>query len=159
MKIWEILKNIILVLSIFVLFVSVILVIRANREFHCLREQIEKFEKELEDLKLKIRKLSDKFSEAKRLVVIATAYTSSREECDDTPFITASGKKVRWGIIAADKSIPFGTKVYIPYFKQTFVVEDRGGAIKGNRIDIWMEKKEDAIKFGKRKLVIYILGE
>jgi len=112
-----------------------------------------------EDEFCKVLKMRFEKIERGRREVIATAYTSSREECDDTPFITASGKKVRWGIIAADKSIPFGTKVYIPYFKQTFVVEDRGGAIKGNRIDIWMEKKEDAIKFGKRKLVIYILGE
>ena len=112
-----------------------------------------------EDEFCKVLKMRFEKIERGRREVIATAYTSSREECDDTPFITASGKKVRWGIIAADKSIPFGTKVYIPYFKQTFVVEDRGGAIKGNRIDIWMEKKEDAIKFGKRKLVVYILGE
>ena len=107
----------------------------------------------------KIDILSKKLQErARRITVVATAYTSTREECDDTPFITASGKKVFWGVIAADKKFPFGTKIYIPYFKKTFIVLDRGGAIKGNRIDIWMPRKKEAIKFGKKKLEVYVLG-
>lgn len=116
---------------------------------------------------LKIREVENKIKgfefkvlekRARRLEVWATAYTSSREECDDTPFITASGKRVFWGVIAADPKFPFGTKIYIPYFQKTFIVLDRGGAIKGNRIDIWMSDKKSAIEFGKRKLEIYILG-
>ena len=116
---------------------------------------------------LKIREVENKLEgfefkvlekRARRLEVWATAYTSSREECDDTPFITASGKRVFWGVIAADPKFPFGTKIYIPYFQKTFIVLDRGGAIKGNRIDIWMPDKKSAIEFGKRKLEIYILG-
>jgi len=115
-------------------------------------QEIDKLKIETETLKKKVEKILQG-----KIEVLATAYTSSRKECDDTPFITASNKKVRWGIVAMDK-VPFGTMAYIPYFKKTFVVEDRGGAIKGNRIDIWMPDKKSAIEFGKRKLEIYILG-
>jgi 3D (Asp-Asp-Asp) domain-containing protein len=115
-------------------------------------KEIDKLKIETETLKKKIEKILQG-----KMEVLATAYTSSRKECDDTPFITASNKKVRWGIVAMDK-VPFGTMVYIPYFKKTFVVEDRGGAIKGNRIDIWMSNRNDAIKFGRKKLIVYVLG-
>lgn len=92
-----------------------------------------------------------------RIEFIATAYSSSSDECDSTPFITASGQRVRWGIVAADKKYPFDTKIYIPYFQQVFEVQDRGGAIKGNRIDIWFPSKEAAIKFGVKKLVCFVI--
>jgi 3D (Asp-Asp-Asp) domain-containing protein len=114
----------------------------------------------LQVLEKKTKMLEQKLKEIEgsKITVIATAYTSSRKECDDTPFITASGKRVFWGVIAADPKFPFGTKIYIPFFKKTFIVLDRGGAIKGNRIDIWMANRKDAIKFGKRKLIAYVLG-
>ena len=114
-------------------------------------QKIDKLKIEIETLKKKVEKILQG-----KIEVLATAYTSSRKECDDTPFITASNKKVRWGIVAMDK-VPFGTKVYIPYFKKVFIVEDRGGAIKGNRIDIWMANRKDAIKFGRKKLIVYVL--
>lgn len=94
-----------------------------------------------------------------RAEFIATAYSSSLDECDNTPFITASGQRVRWGIVAADKKYPFGTKIYIPYFQQVFEVQDRGGAIRGNRIDIWFPSKEAAVKFGVKRLICFIVSE
>jgi len=115
-------------------------------------QKIDKLKIEIETLKKKIEKILQG-----EIEVLATAYTSSRKECDDTPFITASNKRVRWGVIAMDK-VPFGTKVYIPFFKKVFVVEDRGRAIRGSRIDIWMPNRNDAIKFGKKRLIVYVLG-
>ena len=53
--------------------------------------------------------------------------------------------------------IPFGTKVYIPQFDKVFIAEDTGGAIKGNKIDIFMENSDDAINWGRRNIDIYIL--
>lgn len=65
---------------------------------------------------------------------------------------TASGKQVRQGIIAADPNVlPLGTKVHIKGYGN-FVVADTGGHIKGRRIDIWMPSKQQAIKFGRRKV-------
>lgn len=92
-----------------------------------------------------------------------TAYTLRESECGKSPShpdygITASGSHVKEGrTIAAPQGIPFGTKIYIPYFDTTFTVEDRGGAIKGKRLDVYMEKVNDALKFGRRELKIQIL--
>lgn len=102
------------------------------------------------------------------LVLEATAYTLRKEECGkskDHPLygITASGKYVsEWQTVAMYKSIPFGTKIYIPFFKDKpnkgiFIVEDRGGLIKEGHIDIYMEDLEDALEFGRRELKVYIL--
>lgn len=104
----------------------------------------------------------------KKVTLEATAYTLREEECGksiDHPQygITASGNKVEaWNTVAMDKSIPFGTKIYIPYFadkpnKGIFTVHDRGGLIKSNNIDIYMEDLSDALEFGRRELEVYIL--
>ena len=63
------------------------------------------------------------------------------------------------GTIAVDqKVIPYGTKVYIPKFNMTFTAEDCGGAIKGNKIDIFMGSETDAYSWGRRTIDIYILN-
>lgn len=108
--------------------------------------------------------------EARRKSMCVTAYTLRLSECGKTPDhpeygITASGEQVQeWYTIAAPPSIPFGTKIYIPYFKDKpnggiFVVKDRGAAIKEGRLDIYMEDLQEALAFGKRQLNITILGE
>lgn len=95
-----------------------------------------------------------------------TAYTEY--ECDkeiDHPLfgITASGNRVQeWFTVAAGKELPFGTRIYIPYFKDEinngiFVVEDRGGAIKENCIDVYMPDQKAANEFGCKWLDVYIL--
>lgn len=76
---------------------------------------------------------------------------------------TASGAPTRaYHTIATPKTFSFGTEFFIPYFskasnKGIFVVEDRGGAIKGNRIDVFFNTHNEALKFGRRTLKIYIL--
>jgi len=76
---------------------------------------------------------------------------------------TANGRKAsQYYTIAAPKNIPFGTRIYIPYFKNypnkgIFVVQDRGGAISDNRLDIYYESHSKALSFGRKKLKIYIL--
>lgn len=64
--------------------------------------------------------------------------------------------------IAASSDYPFGTTVYIPYFSSNsnggiFVVEDRGGAIQNNCIDIYYNTHIEALRFGRRMLMMYIL--
>jgi 3D (Asp-Asp-Asp) domain-containing protein len=92
--------------------------------------------------------------------VWVTAYSSTPEETDDTPFITASMKTVGDGIIAAN-FLPFGTKVMIPkvFGKKVFVVEDRMHERKSNFVDIWMPSKEDAINFGITYAEIVVINE
>jgi len=81
--------------------------------------------------------------------VWVTAYSSSPDETDDTPFITASGIRVHDGIIATN-ILPMGTRVMIPEFfgGKVFVVEDRMHSRKTNNVDIWMPSKQKARNFG-----------
>ena len=78
-----------------------------------------------------------------------TAYASTPDETDDTPFITASGLHVRDGIVATN-ILPFGTEVEIPklFGRKVFVVEDRMAARFRNTIDIWMPTRRAALYFG-----------
>jgi len=88
-----------------------------------------------------------------------TAYSSTPEECDDSPFITADGSHVRDGIVAAN-FLKFGTRIRIPelFGDKVFEVHDRMNSRFSNRIDIWMEKVEDNRKFGiKHNILIEIL--
>lgn len=95
----------------------------------------------------------------KTIKVIATAYSSTPDQTDDTPFITASGKHVADNIIA-NNMLPFGTKVRIPklYGNKIFFVQDRMNKRMSNyQIDLWMPDIESAIRFGVRTLEMEIL--
>ena len=76
-----------------------------------------------------------------------------------TGTITATGTKPTSGrTIAVDPTvIPYGTRIYIPEFDKTFIAEDCGGGIKGNKIDIYMNTKEECINWGVRNITLYIL--
>ena len=91
------------------------------------------------------------------MTVTATAYNSEVGQCDDTPFITASGTTVRPGVIAAN-FLPIGTLIKIPeYFgDQVFTVEDRMNPRYDKRIDIWMAEHSDARAFGVKSVAIEI---
>ncbi|MBI4094553.1 MAG: 3D domain-containing protein [Candidatus Liptonbacteria bacterium] len=95
--------------------------------------------------------------EPARHAVWVTAYSSTPEETDDTPFTTALGTETRDGVLAAN-FLPFGTKVQIPEFfgDKIFVVEDRMHPRKANFVDIWMPTKSDALKFGIASTTIVI---
>ncbi|MBU4293947.1 MAG: 3D domain-containing protein [Actinobacteria bacterium] len=80
---------------------------------------------------------------------IATGY-SKNDISQGTTDITATGKVAVEGIIAVDpKIIPFGTTVEIKDIG-VFIADDRGGKIKGDRIDIFFDSKEEAKDFGKK---------
>ena len=87
-----------------------------------------------------------------------TAYSSTPEETDNTPFVTAAGTKVRPGIIAAN-FLPFGTRIMIPelFGDQIFTVEDRMAKKHGGKIDIWLPSKSQAINFGIKYSKIVVL--
>ena len=73
--------------------------------------------------------------------------------------ITASGKPVAEGMIAADWGVlPRGTKVYIKRGDTLLekVVEDRGGAIQGNIIDVYVPSHEQALKLGVYTAELYV---
>lgn len=62
--------------------------------------------------------------------------------------------------IAVDPNIiPYGTRVYIPQFNKIFIAEDCGSAIKGNRIDIFMNSYDECMEWGYKTITIYILED
>ncbi|AKM77912.1 MAG: hypothetical protein UX49_C0010G0013 [Candidatus Wolfebacteria bacterium GW2011_GWC2_46_275] len=89
-----------------------------------------------------------------------SAYTSSVDQTDDTPFITASGSYVRDGIAAAN-FLPMGTKFRIPklFGDKVFVVEDRmNSRYNGTtHVDIFMEDGRQAYLFGMQSAQLEVL--
>jgi len=92
--------------------------------------------------------------EPRFLIMEATAYTKSPEE-GTADGITATGHRVRRGVVAVDPSvIPLGTKLYVEGYGEA-VALDTGGAIKGMRIDLYMDTKKEAFEWGRRKVKVY----
>ncbi|MEL7647245.1 MAG: 3D domain-containing protein [Sedimentibacter sp.] len=100
--------------------------------------------------------------------MVATAYdlsyASTGKYPDDPEYgITASGTKAQPGTVAVDPSvIPLGTKLYIastdgsPDYGYATAL-DTGGAIKGYRIDLFMEDGTKANNYGIRQVKVYVL--
>lgn len=104
----------------------------------------------------------------KAMTMTATAYDLSFESCGKNPGdpyygITASGTQAKPGVVAVDpKVIPLGTELYIESLDSWpdygfATAEDTGGAIKGNKIDLFFESGTDVYNFGRRKVKVYIL--
>jgi len=92
--------------------------------------------------------------------VLVTAYSSTPEETDDTPFVTASNSIVRSGIIA-NNALPFGTRVRLPeiFGDKIFEVEDRMHSRKSDsQVDVWFPSKEEALHFGIKTTVMEIIN-
>jgi 3D (Asp-Asp-Asp) domain-containing protein len=91
-----------------------------------------------------------------------TAYSSTVDQCDSTPCITANGfdlcKHNQEDVIAAN-FLPFGTKVRMPeiYGDRIFTVQDRMNARYYYRADIWMKTRAAAVKFGLVYTTIEVL--
>lgn len=69
---------------------------------------------------------------------------------------TASGSMARPGTIAADTRVfPFGTIMYVPGYGYG-MVEDRGGAIKGNKIDLFYRTHQQALEWGRQQIDVKV---
>ncbi len=93
-----------------------------------------------------------------------TAYCACKKCCGSyAQGITSSGRPISYNdgkFIAADlRLLPYGTKVIVPGYNEDKPVEviDRGGAIKGNHIDIFMQTHEEAVEWGKKKLAVMVV--
>ncbi len=90
----------------------------------------------------------------KVVTMTATAYSAGGT--------TASGRPAKWGVVAVDpRVIPLGTKVYVEtpdgsYIYGTAIAADTGGAIKGYKIDICVNTRAEAYRFGRRPVNVYI---
>ncbi|MGG2094781.1 3D domain-containing protein [Bacillus sp. S13(2024)] len=106
------------------------------------------------------------WSKYRSMEVTATGYTAGMESTGKTKGhpeygITYSGVKVKrdlYSTIAADLRVfPIGTILFVPGYGYG-VVADKGGAIKGNRLDLYYETVRDVYnQWGKKKLNVYIV--
>lgn len=106
------------------------------------------------------------WSQYPSVTVTATGYTAGVESTGKSPDhpsygITYSGVKVKrdlYSTIAADKTVfPIGTILFIPGYGFG-VVADTGGAIKGNKLDLYYDTVQEVYeKWGKKKVEVYVI--
>lgn len=93
------------------------------------------------------------------ITMSATAYTAS---CNGCSGVTATGINLKSNpnakVVAVDPSvIPLGSKVWVEGYGYA-VAGDTGGAIKGNRIDLFVSSKDQAYRFGRKNVKVRILN-
>ncbi len=110
------------------------------------------------------------FRYSKVIICQATAYDLSYASCAKYPGdpaygITYSGTQARPGVIAVDpKVIPLGSKVYVESMDRTAdygfaSAEDTGSAIKGQKIDLFINNNAAALRYGRRYVRVYIIED
>lgn len=98
----------------------------------------------------------------REMYVLSSAYSSTVDQCDASPCITADGFNVcangKENVLAAN-FLPMGTKVMIPelFGDRVFTVHDRMNKRYYYKIDIWMTSRERALQYGVRNVKIVIL--
>ena len=90
-----------------------------------------------------------------------TAYCPCPKCCGQySDGITACGHEIQPGdtFVAADRRYPFGTEILIPGYSNSQPVQvlDRGGAIKGNRLDVFFANHQEALEWGVRYLDVKV---
>jgi 3D (Asp-Asp-Asp) domain-containing protein len=103
---------------------------------------------------------------ARLMLMEVTAYCACRKCCGPkAQGITASGRPVSFNggkFVAADtKVLKFNTKLVIPGYAGNRPVQviDRGGAIKGNKLDVYFPTHQEAREWGRRKMWVTVLDE
>lgn len=143
-----------------------------NKEKNELNNKVEELNKQIEQLKIskqeqKITSRSEPItrevsanvsnSNSKWIWANISGYCSCVKCCGKNNGITASGSKASANhTIAAPSNYSFGTKIEIEGMG-IFTVEDRGGAIKGNKIDVYFNSHNEALAFGRKQLQIRVI--
>jgi 3D (Asp-Asp-Asp) domain-containing protein len=109
-------------------------------------------------LKQKMYPMKKRMRVVKTLNMEATAYYPGPE--DTWPYAsgyTASGLKAAYGVVAVDsRLIRLKTPLYVEGYGFA-IAADHGGAIKGSKIDLCYDTYEEAVRFGRKKVKVYIL--
>ena len=100
---------------------------------------------------------------AHMVMMEVTAYCPCKKCCGPRARgITASGKRVSHNgglFVAADTSIlPFNTRLIVPGYAANKPVQviDRGGAIKGKKLDVFFATHQQAMEWGRKKMEVLI---
>ncbi|MDQ3699949.1 MAG: 3D domain-containing protein [Chloroflexota bacterium] len=113
-------------------------------------------------LPIPVPQLPDGAAVRRAMTVVATAYDPGPVSTGKSPGhpaygITATGMRADRGVIAVDpRVIPFRTRLYVPDYGYA-IAGDTGGAIKGNRIDVYFPTYAEAVRWGRRTITVYIL--
>jgi 3D (Asp-Asp-Asp) domain-containing protein len=109
-------------------------------------------------LKQKLYPLKKRMRVSKILTMQATAYYPGPE--DTWPYAsgyTSSGLKAGYGVVAVDpKVVRLKNHLYIEDYGYA-IAADKGAAIKGNKIDLCFDTYEEAVRFGRKNVKVYIL--
>jgi 3D (Asp-Asp-Asp) domain-containing protein len=109
-------------------------------------------------MRRKLYPLQKRSKVRKILSLEATAYYPGPE--DTWPFAsgtTASGLKAGYGVVAVDRRvIPLKTRLYVEGYGYA-IAADTGGAIKGKKIDLCYDTYEEAVRFGRKNVKVYLL--
>jgi 3D (Asp-Asp-Asp) domain-containing protein len=109
-------------------------------------------------LRQKLYPLKKRALVKKVITLEATAYYPGPE--DTWPYAsgtTASGLKAGYGVVAVDpRVIKLKTLLYVEGYGFA-IAADKGGAIKGKKIDLCFDTYEQAVQFGRKKVKVYLL--
>lgn len=115
--------------------------------------------------------------QAQVMEITMTAYSSTPDQTDPTPFITASGQRVHDGIIAVSRDLElrglsFGTKLIVTdilgpgcgpkaneLIGKVLEVQDRMHRRKSKQIDVWAPTKQDALNIGRCSVKVVALAK
>ena len=155
-------KSIIIALCIFNI-IGVFTIFKYRNSIEKLNIEIANIEQSID---IKISKIQKSISDQKRIKIIKatiTAYSPHIEQTDDSPYTTAFLKKVDPKYVACSRTIlydlkwPVGSKIYIEGVGIRIIGDLMNKRFKDNRFDLFMWKKEDAIKYGIKKNINVIL--
>ena len=128
---------------------------------YILQELVIDYSKPKGEFKNRLPKNEDRAARWSTYITV-TAYSSTVDQCDSTPCISASGFNLcehnREDIIATNY-LPMGTKVKFPelYGDKIFTVEDRMNARYYKRADFWMKTRDKAKQFGLQYIKMEVL--
>ncbi|OGY41331.1 MAG: hypothetical protein A3G57_02535 [Candidatus Andersenbacteria bacterium RIFCSPLOWO2_12_FULL_45_8] len=108
--------------------------------------QAKTFARVLQEESLQVR---SSLTAGSRVHVLTTAYSSTTDQTDGNPFVTANGERVGPGTMAAN-FLPMGTTVKIG--DNIYVINDRMNVRYNNKyvVDIWKPNRAEAIQHGAR---------
>jgi uncharacterized protein YabE (DUF348 family) len=92
------------------------------------------------------------------MMMVATAYDPGPGSCGaSADGRTATGAIATKGVCAVDpRVIPLGTRLWVEGYGYAIAC-DTGGAIKGNRIDVCFDTRAEALRWGRRHVVVYVV--
>ncbi|MCY0870055.1 MAG: 3D domain-containing protein [Firmicutes bacterium] len=101
------------------------------------------------------------------LTMVATSYDASRTDNGPWGAVDYFGNPLHFGDVAVDPAIiPLGTKLFISGYHDSHlprggfyaIADDEGGAISGDRIDIFIRNRQQAWAFGIQSVTVKVIG-